>query len=221
MGDRKKMSSTDKVILQKGKLALVETIEAIEERLADQQTEDGIPEEFQTLVISLSLLSRKARGLSLVSTGTVRNGTGQQSTARELLAEGVLEFVQIGLQLLRGRRAFRLDGARSCPPARCSLTLAGASRRVHCLLEPSDCVIGPFLPRTSSARPVRIMRIGSGLASMPFWKSATASSGFFLASAQVRQAPARRAIQPEIWFCPTLHRWHWRTTAVCRPEELP
>lgn len=118
--DGEQMGGADEVILQQGKPAFGETLEAHEERFADQQSQDRVPQELEALVISLRFFGLNSPGLRprrlrLVGTGTVRNGTGQQSAVRKAIAEGALEFFQIGLQLLcgRGRRAFCLYGAHS------------------------------------------------------------------------------------------------------------
>ena len=113
VGDGEQVRGADQVILQEGKLALGETLKAMEKRFAYQQAEDGVSQELEALVIRLSFLGLNAHGLCLVGAGTVRNSTGQQRTVREAIAEGALEFVQTGLQLLRGRRAFCLNGAHS------------------------------------------------------------------------------------------------------------
>src|ERR1700685_1735018 len=97
----------------------------MEKEFADQQSEDGITEELEALVIGRRGLY--TCGLGLVGTGTVRNGAGQQGTVGEAIAEGALEFVEIGLQITFCPAAWtwwRVAG----PPARCSSTGQGYPR---------------------------------------------------------------------------------------------
>src|ERR1035438_4138283 len=57
LSDGHQMGGADQVILQEGKLALAEPFVAVEERFADQQSEDRVPQELEAFVIVLSFRS--------------------------------------------------------------------------------------------------------------------------------------------------------------------
>ncbi len=135
MRDGKQMGRAHEVILQDRKLALGVTLEAIEERFAHQQSEYRVAQELETFVIR----RLSWRGLGLVGTGTVRDRAGQQRAVGKAVAQRPLEFVQIGLQLLRCRR-LGLSGA-VLVRLRDALVLGRGVGRVDYFLEARDRVI--------------------------------------------------------------------------------
>ncbi len=108
------------MVLQQGKLTFRETFKAVEQGLTDHESEDGVAQKLQALVIGLGRHLLGHRGLGFVRAGTMRHGTGQQSAVREPISECALEFVQADCTVTSGPIAAWPAWRALGPLARCS-----------------------------------------------------------------------------------------------------